>query len=272
MMQHVSKLSQSELEIALYAPVCPELLPDDAVVVAEDGWYRTATPSSDFRPDNEILVSNLTGKNADSEIDRMFTEYHERIERAFSWCVYPWTQPEDLGERLINLGGSDYEVSVFLENTSLPLKVVPGVSVKQVSETSAIDLERYLRIMASRRAMSIDEITFRRQRYQRLIGGDSPVLQLFVAYCDNTPAGCCATILKRDYGYMTGAYIYPDFRAKGLFQSLLAAQHNALRDCGIKLSCGHAYTHGSGRWLERFGFRKVYNYKVYVLKPEWLIT
>ncbi|MCI5149812.1 MAG: hypothetical protein D3916_10585, partial [Candidatus Electrothrix sp. MAN1_4] len=76
--------------IALNGPICPKLLRDDTVVINENGWYRTITPSSPWAADdNEILFSNLNEQNTDKKIDAIIAEYQE-LDRPMRWCVYPW--------------------------------------------------------------------------------------------------------------------------------------------------------------------------------------
>ncbi len=254
------------LQIGLRGPICTDLLRDDAIVVDRDGWYRTISPSSPFPADNEVLISALDEARADEQIAEIIAEYR-RLGRTFRWCVYSWTTPADLGARLSAYGASDYGVKVFVADTSLPLQTIDGVVVEQVASEDDDAFEAYIALTAGGWKLPAEEVAFRRQRYRPMLAGPRPRLQLFTARCDGVAAGCCATIVKSDYGYMTGAYIDPAYQGRGLFQSLLAAQHQGLRAIGIETSCGHAFETGSARWLERFGFPLLFTYRIYKFEP-----
>ncbi|MFZ4704227.1 MAG: hypothetical protein ACOYMG_29635, partial [Candidatus Methylumidiphilus sp.] len=110
-----------EFQIALNAPICPRLLRDDAIVTEGDGWYRTLTPSSPWATDdNEVLFSNLDEGDANAEIDRIVGEY-QNLDCPMRWCVYPWTRPSDLADRLVKKGASRSNVRALVCDTSLPL-------------------------------------------------------------------------------------------------------------------------------------------------------
>ncbi|MFN7931654.1 MAG: hypothetical protein U0Y68_27725, partial [Blastocatellia bacterium] len=114
------------LEIALHGPIGPQRLRDDTVVIADNGWYRTLTPSASWAAANEVLFSNLDASRPDAAIDALIAEYHER-DLPVTWCVYPWTQPADLGVRLLARGATKASIQAVLGSTALPLSIVEGV-------------------------------------------------------------------------------------------------------------------------------------------------
>ncbi len=257
--------SRRELEIVLAAPIGPQRRRDNTVVVDDGGWYRTLTPSSSWPAANEILFSNLGAGATDDEIDAIIAEYHER-DLPLTWCVYPWTQPADLGARLLARGATSAKIIAFLGSTALPLKVFPGVEVELLDPSAGESFREYIELTAKGYQLPADEEAFRRERYFQLMNGPEACMRLFLARVQGEVAGGCAVILKRDSAHMTGAYIRPEFQARGIFPSLKATCLEFLRGQGIQLVTGHA-NHQSAFWVERFGSKPVYSYTIYQLDP-----
>lgn len=253
------------LEIALNGPVGPQRLRDDTVVHDVDGWYRTLTPSASFSAANEVLFSNLDPGDPDGHIERIVAEYHTRG-LPMSWCVYPWTQPADLGARLLARGATRSTVRAFLASTSLPLQVVDGVDVRRVDPKIPGAVDAYVDLLSSGYGVPDDEAAFRRVRYRQLASGPAPVMHLFLARCGGEAAGCMAMVVKPDSAHLTGGTVLPAFQARGVFQSLIAAALGAMRDLEITLATGHS-NEQSAFWVRRFGFELIYTYDIYELTP-----
>lgn len=254
-----------ELEIALNAPIGPQRLHDDTIVIDEDGWYRTLTPSSSWPAANEVLFSNLNAQDPDGEIDALISEYH-RLGLPLTWCVYPWTRPWDLGKRLMARGATQSVIQAFLGSTNLPLQVVNGVEIEQVDPASAEAYEAFINVMASCYRLPADEEAFRRHRYHQLSSGSEPCMRLFIARYKGAVGGCAAMVIKEDHAHFTGDCILPAFQARGLFVSLAAARLRVLREMGISLISGHGNDQ-SAFWVKGFGFKSLYSYNIYQLDP-----
>jgi ribosomal protein S18 acetylase RimI-like enzyme len=255
-----------ELEIVLNAPVGPQRLHDDTIVIDRDGWYRTLTPSSSWAAANEVLFSNLESRNPDEEIDAVISEY-QRLQVPLTWCVYPWTQPTDLGKRLLARGATQPSVTqAFLGSSALSLEIVNGVELEQVEFESTKAYERYIDLMSSGLGLPPDEEAFRRHRYLQLSTAPNPCMHLFLGRYNGDVAGCSAVVIKEDSGHLTGVYVKPMFQARGVFQSLTAASLKLLRDMGIPIATGHA-NEQSAFWVKRFGFKSIYSYEIYQLDP-----
>ena len=251
-----------EFRVALHGPICPQLLREDAIVTVADGWYKILTPSSAWAADNEILFSRLGEHDYEAEIDAVLAEYRARG-RPVRWCVYPWTHPQSLGDRLIARGASHYGVQALVVDTDLPLQMVDDAVIERVDPRSRQAFDDYVDVMAWGWRLPADEVDFRRRRYWELIQGESPSLHLFIARHRGAAAGCGAFVVKEDSAYMTGDFIKPESQARGLFQSLHAARLKALRELGIRLASGHARADTSGPWLRRFGHRSKFSYQMY---------
>ncbi len=254
-----------EWEISRNAPIGPQRLADDTIVVDKDGWYRTLTPSSPWPASNEALFSNLDERNADAQIDEVVSEY-QRLGLPVTWCAYPWTRPQDLGARLLARGATQSAIRAFLCSSSLPLAPVEGVEVEQVDPNSGEAYDTYINLMSTGFDLPEGEKAFRRRRYHQLSTGPSPCMRLFIARRDGIVAGCQALVTKSGSGHLTGGYILPAFRAYGVFQSLIAAGLRALRELGIPTATGHS-NETSAFWVDRFGFKTLFTYSIYQLDP-----
>jgi hypothetical protein len=261
-----------ELVAVLNGPVGPHRLRDDTIVINGDGWYRTLTPSASWPAANEVLFSNLSARQSeaelDAEIDALIAEYHQRG-LPLTWCIYPWTQPADLGERLLTRGATKSVIQASLGSTALPLKIADGVEIDQIdpaSEEAPEAYDAYISVMAAGFHLPADEVAFRRRRYRQLSSGSTPCMRLFLGRYEGAVAGCAAMIVKEDSAHFSGVHILPAFQARGLFQSLTAARLQTLRDLGLALATGHS-NEQSAFWVNRFGFKPIYSYTIYQLDP-----
>ncbi|OUD12289.1 GNAT family N-acetyltransferase [Thioflexithrix psekupsensis] len=253
-----------ELEIVLNGPIGPQRVRDDTHIINQNGWYRTITPSAKFSTLNDILFSNLEPTNPDAQIDAIIDEYHQQG-LPFTWSVYPWSQPQDLGERLLARGATGITVQAYLAPTSLALDRVDGVEVECVAPASTAGIDAYLEILSAGYQLSPDEETFRRNRYHQLCS-EPPSMRLLIARCDGVLAGCLGMVLKTDSAHLTSASVLPQFQARGVFQSLIAASLATLRDMNIPFASGHSNAQ-SAFWVARFGFKSIYTYTLYELVP-----
>lgn len=252
------------LDIVLNGPMGPQRLRDDTIVIEGDGWYRTLTPSATVSAANEILFCNLDQRDPDRHIDAIIAEYQQQG-LPLSWCVYPWTQPADLGKRLLLRGAAKANVRAYLGSTASALQVVDGVVVERVDPLSTEAFEAYISTLSSGYVLPADEEAFRRQRYRQLIASPNPVMHLFIARCDGVVAGCSGMIIKENSAHLTSSSVLPAYQGRGIFQSLIAASLGMLRDMGIPFASGHS-NDKSAFWVERFGFKFVYAYDIYELE------
>ncbi len=254
-----------ELEIVVQGPIGPQRLHDDTIVIDEDGGYRTLTPSCAWPSANEVLFSNLDLNNADAQIDTTIAEYHQRG-LPITWCVYPWTQPADLGKRLLARGATKSPVKAMLVSSSIPLEVVEGVKVDRVEPESDESFDAYMKVLNAGYALLPAEEAFRRRRYRELIRGPKPRMYLFLGRYKGEIAGCAGMIIKEDSAHLTTSSVLREFQARGVFLSLTAALLKTLRELGIAVASGHANAF-SAPWVERFGAKVVYSYDIYQLDP-----
>jgi hypothetical protein len=252
-----------ELRIAVEGPIGPQRLHEDTVVIDHNGWYRTLTPSSAWPSANEVLFSNLKSDKPDIEIDQIISEYY-RHGLPTTWCVYPWTQPRDLGKRLLLRGATKSPVKALLISSSLKLDVVEGVQVDRVDPDSDDSFDAYMKILHAGYELLPAEEAFRRRRYRELMRGGSPRMILFLGRYKGQVAGCAGMVIKKDSAHITTSSVLREFQARGVFLSLNATIVRTMRELGIDLASGHANIN-SAPWVERFGGQVVFSYDIYQL-------
>ena len=254
-----------ELRIVLQGPIGPQRLHDDTVVIAENGWYRTLTPSCPWPSANEVLFSNLNSEDPDAQIDQLIAEYHEQG-LPLTWCVYPWTQPWDLEKRLLVRGATRSPVKAMLISSSLPLEVVEGICVERVDPDSDGSFASYMEILHAGYNLIPQEKTFRNLRYRELIRGESPKMILYLARYNGKVAGCAGMVIKDDSAHITTSSVLPEFQARGVFLSLTAMMLQTLRELKIDIASGHANTN-SAPWVEYFGGKVLFSYDILQVDP-----
>ncbi|MFN9643524.1 MAG: GNAT family N-acetyltransferase [Cyanobacteriota bacterium] len=254
-----------ELRIVVEGPIGPQRLHDDTVVIESDGWYRTLTPSCAWPSANEVLFSDLDSVNPDKEIDRIIAEYHGHG-LPITWCVYPWTQPCDLGKRLLIRGATKSPVKAMLISSSLQLEVVEGVQVDRVDPDSEDSFEAYMRVLNFGYQLLPAEEAFRRRRYREMIRGANPSMILFLGRYKGQVAGCAGMVIKDDSAHITTSSVLREYQARGVFLSLNATIVQTMRELGIAIASGHANIN-SAPWVEHFGGKVVYSYDIYQLDP-----
>ena len=259
-------ITPEEMAIVLRAPVGPQRFRDDTVVMDGSGWYRIMTPSSPSPSYNEVFFSRLSTEVSDQEIDTIIGEYHQRG-LAFTWCVYPWTKPTDLGTKLLARGAKESSMVAFIGSSDSPTtKRVLGIEIEVVEPTANDSLESYISLVSEGFELTPEDAAFRRERYPHLMTGPPHSLRLLLARIQEAVAGCMLLILKKDSAHMSGVYVRPEFQARGVFPTLNASAQHFLRDMGIPLATGHSNPL-SAFWVERFGAKPVFAYSMYRLDP-----
>lgn len=259
------------LKLALNSALGPQRLNDDTVIIDENGWYRMLTPSSPWPSANEILFSNLDMSRSDAEveaeIDAMIAEYHGRG-LPLMWCVFPWTEPGNLVERLVARGATTSAIHVTIATSSLPISVAEDTEILEIrrgAPDGQAMFEDYIRILTESYPLPESEIAFRRRRYWQLIGEEPQVLRIFLALYQGEVAGCASMVVKEHSAHFTGDAILPAFRSRGIFRSMAAGRMKLLREMGIGLVTGHN-NERSTVLVHRMGNRTVCTYTICTLE------
>lgn len=247
----------------LRGPIDPHFLRHDSTVVDTDGWYRVITPSTPWPAVNEVVLSALDEHDPEPEIERLVAAYREH-DLPLKWCVYPWTKPADLGERLVRRGAISWRARGMVTGTALELALPEGASVERIDRAT---FPTYLDAMVRGWELPPIEASFMHERMGSLLSRPEPPVQLFVARWHGEVAASAATMLKERSGYLMGANVLPAFRGCGLYRALLRGRLAALSAMGIELATTQAREQTSAPILEHLGFETVFRYKMYQLNP-----
>jgi len=227
----------------------------DTQVIERPGWYQVVTPSDPSGALNEVLWSDLPDGPDDPVDERIASVIHGygRLGVAFKWCVWPWSRPADLAERLTAHRLTSWSARGMTIDTGAPF--TPGDTVvtevsDEVGDFAAVWSEGWGEPLDSARADA-----------ERM--ADDPRQHLFVAWCDGEPAGVATTLDQPDAGYLQGAVVLPRFRGRGAYRSLIAARLRQLAARGVTLATTHAREATSAPILARLGFRTEFRYQVF---------
>lgn len=256
-------MDDPRVRAVLQGPIGPHFLRHDSVVFDEGGWYRIMTPSAPWPSLNEVILSSLDDQIADAQVDALL-DAHRAHDLPLKWCVYPWTKPDDLGERLLRRGAIHWKARGMVCDSALSIDVPNDVEVRRIDLGT---LETYVRVMADGWGLPPSEEAFMRQRFSELLAEEEPAVHLFVALIEEEPAGSAATWIKPDSGYLMGANVLPAFRGRGLYRALLEGRLDALRSGGIELATTQAREATSAPMLEHLGFETVFRHELYQLNP-----
>jgi GNAT superfamily N-acetyltransferase len=257
--------TEEACERAAYrAPFGRELHRPDTRVIERPGWYQIVTPSA-VGCLNEVYVSKLPPEDADRAIDEVVADYASRSARApVKWCVGHWTEPKDFRERLRDRGFTATAVRAMACSTDLRLEVPSDVSAKEVTLEA---LDAYVAFDARGWSRPDDELAIERQTHAAAIAAQPRTAHFFAARVDGAIVGSCGIFLRQDFGYLVGGLVAPEARGRGIYRALVDARLAFLRARGITLAVTHARDATSAPMLEHLGFRTVYPYECWYLKP-----
>ncbi len=253
-------------EAALHGPIGSHLLVADSEVYDGDGWYRVRTPSTPLPSLNEVVLSAVSSAAPEAAIDSVVAAYRAH-QLPLKWSVYPWSEPPDLGERLLRKGAIRWHARGMVCDTSLDVAVPQGVSVERVDGPASLTFEAYLEVMAAGWEVPAAELGFLRAQLEHKLSERTPSWELFVVSIDGTPAGSAATFVKPDSGYLMGANVLPAFQGRGAYRALLRSRLDALRERGVDLATTQAREHTAAPMLEHFGLETVFRHTLYLLNP-----
>ena len=136
-----------KLRACIDAPLGPSASPSDTRVVERDGWFQRITPSARGSWQNEVLISRVAADDAERVIHEVVAEYRA-LGKPTKWCIGPWTEPDDFGERLARRGFSSWATRGM--GCATDARIGAGEVRVRVVET-ARDVDDYVRTSARAR-------------------------------------------------------------------------------------------------------------------------
>ena len=249
---------------AYRAPLGRELHRPDTRVVERPGWYQIITPSAAGYL-NEVYISRLAPGDADAAIDEVVADYASRPGRApVKWCVGPWTEPKDFRERLLARGFDATAVRAMACSTDLRLEIPSGVTV---DEMTLEDVDAFVTFEARGWSVPDDEQAIERETHAAELRATPRTAHFFAARVDGAIVGSCGIFLRDGFGYLVGGLVAPEARGRGIYRALVDVRLAFLCARGIALAVTHARDATSAPMLEHLGFRSLYAYECWYLRP-----
>lgn len=191
----------------------------------------------------------------DARLDAVLAEA-EVGGRTFVWITGPSSRPGDLADRLAARGleGSIVWDGLALRDLSQRFELHPEVTVQQLSAGNA---EEYATLCAQ---LSPDPgvRTERLAAAHRLIDAGQREAQVFMAYIDETPAGCAVLRIEpTGVAYLRNADTDPAYQGRGAYLALVAARLAFARQAGCTAAVVQAQTQTSSPILRKRGFERL---------------
>ncbi len=233
------------------APIGTHLVRPDTRIIDADGWYQLVTPSSREASLNEVVRARAAAARVEAEVERVLGEY-AALGVPHKWIAGPDSDAPGL-ERLLAARALDaWEAWAMCAPSSIQLAPAP-VGVQAVARG---ELALYAEVCA--RGWGAD-----RAGLLASLERAGPGLRCFIASVDGTPVGSAASFHRERSAYLVGAVVLPEARGRGAYRALVAARARAAARAGIPLLTTHARAYTSGPILERIGFERVYDYRIF---------
>lgn len=237
------------------------LVRPDTRVIERPDWYQVITPSADHHTLNEVVYSRLCADEADGVIDETIAVYDSHGV-PYKWCVWPHTEPFDMGERLERRGLERWDaLGMVCDPAALDLGP-PNPSIEIRELTSIEELDLYADVMA--RGWELDADQARADLRAGFTGGRHD-RRCFLAVRDGEPAASAAYMLRERSGYLMGAVVLPEHRGAGIYRQLIRARLDDMARRGLDLATTLARGHTSAPMLTHMGFRTVCPLFVYAV-------
>jgi len=237
------------------------LLRRDTRVIERPGWYQLVTPSAPGTQLNEVVFSQVDSESADRVIEEVIALYRADG-HPVKWCVGPWTEPADFGERLTRRGFTSWEVRGMVAETSLRLAPAEGVTVGEVGEER---LEEFVRVMSRGWSLPAEQVQAELEIHQSALRASPSEAAFFAARVADELVGTTGLLFRGDYGYLVGAQVLPSHRGRGIYRALVAARLATLAARGLTPTVTQAREATSASILEHLGFETVFRSRCYLL-------
>ena len=215
-----------------------------------------------------LLHSRLNDNNADQVIQQQMADFTQ-MRLPFTWKVYAYDQPVNLGERLISFGfepdSDPPDAVMILDLHAVPPRLAAPIQADVRQITHPEQMEDVIRVEQQVWGGSFEWIQARMGAHLQVPG----YLSVFVAYVDGQPTctGWTYYNLKGDFASLWGGSTVPDYRHKGLYTAVLAARvQEAIRRgyCFLTVDAGAM----SGPILAQHGFQVLTHATTYDWKIE----
>jgi GNAT superfamily N-acetyltransferase len=246
-------------------PIGLHLVRPDSRLVQRPGWYQILTPSCRHSFLNEVILSDTPEAETDRVIEAVMQEY-VALGVPFKWCVGPWTQPPDLGDRLTRLGFRRLDVlGMVLETAAW---AAPGPRSEATIETvTEANLDEFVTTYIKGWEFSAADQAATHESVSKALSDPRCARRFYLARSQGLAVATASLFLKESSGYLTGGNVLAGHRHQGIYRQLVAHRLEVLRELAIPLATTHARRVTSAPILERLGFKPVFESRVY-FSPE----
>jgi GNAT superfamily N-acetyltransferase len=229
----------------------------DTRIIERPGWLQLITPSLRQGGLNEVVLSILDEKEADTLIDETIETYR-RLGLRFRWSVWPDSRPMDLAERLERRGLRRTEAHGMIRGTAeAPVDADGDITVEEVDEDT---VGEYSRTMAEGWEMEPASL----EAFNRFVlAHPERSYRLFLARYRGAPAGTAGLIASKRSVYLAGGVVLSAFRGRGLYPALVAARLRHAAERNIPFATSHARVSTSAPILERLGFETLCRFPMF---------
>lgn len=233
----------------------------DTEVVERSDWYQLVTPSHPAMNRNAVYRARM----AESDVPRRVAETIELYRRhgaAFRWIVGPSSAPDDLSERLVELGlpRQAWGLGMVREVEPLVVRSPPDLEITalRVEEAEVFgdatgrgwqrDAAFARQATADARAALLGGRTDYRFHLARL---DGHVVGTSLLRVLPSPGGGVP------YGYLQGGAVVPEARGRGIYRAMVARRLADLAQEGVTRAVVWASEATSAPILAKLGFSSV---------------
>jgi Acetyltransferase (GNAT) domain len=227
----------------------------DSVVLDKPNWFQVTTPSSKRFWLNGIHRSVLTEHGAKKMVE-VIAEKYRNAGQEFRWIVGPSARPKNLPQLLDQSGIRHHGLGIGMvaETETFPGVVLPNI---RVEVTTLKNLNDYVEAASAGWDMSEAVTKEMFSDMSRDLQDPHHNKQYFIGYKNNEPAGTGAMLMGKDFGYLMGGSVAPQFRGAGVYRSLVAERMRLLRERHIPLATIQAKDDSSAPICKKLGFESV---------------
>ncbi|HST25368.1 MAG TPA: GNAT family N-acetyltransferase [Gaiellaceae bacterium] len=198
------------------------------------------------------------GDDVEKRVEAVRSWFRGQGRKEFVWWVGSSATPDDLGDRLIELGGELYGDDPILASMicTEPPPAADGIEVRRVETLEGFSAAREISWKDagfSESQLAEVRATMAERWEQRQRSGNHAV---FLAYVDDRPVASAEVVLLPFGGFLSGASTLAEYRGRGVFRALVRARWDEAVRRGTP-----ALIVGAGKMsrpiLERIGFEKV---------------
>jgi GNAT superfamily N-acetyltransferase len=212
------------------------------------------------------LPADLSPESTREKIAAILAPFQAR-RLPLHWCIWPSTQPDDLGRHLQAYGltnvGSSPGMTLDLAQPLPPLSPVEGLQIERVGDD--VTLEQWLNVCLNGFGFSEHDQAIIRPAVRQL-GYANPLFQ-YAGRLNGTAVATTSLLLKDGIAGISNVATLPEARQKGIGAAMILAALNDARAAGCQRAILTASAMGYPIY-QRLGFREWCAVSEYIWNPD----